>query len=374
MTPVQFHFVLPDGSPFANAPIEVQLAAATYNDNTDTGVAVPRLLTAVTDSNGKATLNLFPSTTLYYVSVMDPASDAGLSYKFLVPEVSPGTTLQLQDLVVDAPMSGTFYDDAALLAIQNSKANAQASAIAAAASAATASAQAVNVGQYFAEVDAARVAAGESASAAAGSAAVVSSEVAAAGTAASAAAGSASVATQQASDAAQSATAAAASAASITSAVSEATAAATTSSTKADLAAASANDAASAATTATAAAATASSAAADAAAAVASIPSGGSNPLPVTLSGVTNTDGTVTITANLAPGWIASGFQWMRDGAPIAGATSSTYTTVNADVGTEINVDPGVLTFIPTGISIGGVVSDIWDDSDIFADTQILED
>ncbi len=134
MTPVEFHFVLPNGEPFANSSVQIQLAASSYTTARD-GIAVPREINFVTDGDGRARLELWPSTTLYYVSVEDAVSDAGLSYKFIVPEVSPGTVVRLQDIVIDAPMSGTFYDDAALLIIQDAKANALASANAAAASA-----------------------------------------------------------------------------------------------------------------------------------------------------------------------------------------------------------------------------------------------
>lgn len=141
MTPVEFHFVLPTGEPFANSTVEIQLARSSYSGALD-GVTVPRLITFETDGDGRATLELWPSTTLYYVNVQDSISEAGLSYKFIVPEVSEGTTLRLQDIVVDAPMSGVTYDDAALLAILDSKANAAASAIAASVSAAEAAASA----------------------------------------------------------------------------------------------------------------------------------------------------------------------------------------------------------------------------------------
>lgn len=120
-TSVEFHFVLPTGEPVANAPVEVQLARASFNDD-DSGVAMPRPITVNTDEDGKAVLELWPSDTLYFVTVLDTASEAGISYKFLVPEVAPGTTVRLQDLVVDLPPAGTTYDVATLLAIQSAKA------------------------------------------------------------------------------------------------------------------------------------------------------------------------------------------------------------------------------------------------------------
>lgn len=120
MTPVLFHFVKPTGDPVANTAIEIQLAKSTF-DTEDSGVLLPSLVTATTDVDGRATVNLWPSDTMYYVTVMDPDSDAGLSYKFLVPEVTPGSEVRLQDIVVVGEMSPVFYDEAALIAIQNTK-------------------------------------------------------------------------------------------------------------------------------------------------------------------------------------------------------------------------------------------------------------
>ena len=121
MTPVLFHFVKPTGDPVANTAIEIQLAKSSF-DVEDSGVLLPSLVTATTGVDGRATVNLWPSDTLYYVTVMDTDSDAGLSYKFLVPEVTPGLEVRLQDIVVVGEMSPTFYDEAALLVIQGTKA------------------------------------------------------------------------------------------------------------------------------------------------------------------------------------------------------------------------------------------------------------
>lgn len=120
MTPVLFHFIKPTGIPIANTTIEIQLSKSTF-DPEDSGVLMPSLVTAMTDDDGRATVELWPSDKLYYVTVMDPDSDAGLSYKFLVPEVTPGLEVRLQDIVVVGEMSPTFYDEAALLVIQSTK-------------------------------------------------------------------------------------------------------------------------------------------------------------------------------------------------------------------------------------------------------------
>lgn len=147
MTSVEFHFVLPTGVPLVNSEVEIQLARSAFK-NIRSGIALPRQVTLQTDFEGKATLGLWPSTTLYYVSVQDSASEAYLSYKFLVPEAPDGTVLRLQDIVVDAPMSGVTYDNAALLVIQDAKANSRASELAAAASAVSAAASAASRGTY----------------------------------------------------------------------------------------------------------------------------------------------------------------------------------------------------------------------------------
>jgi Collagen triple helix repeat (20 copies) len=144
MTPVLFHFVTPTGSPVANTVIEIQLSRSAF-DAEDSGVLLPRLVTATTDVDGKATVNLWPHAALYYVSVLDTESDAGLSYKFLVPEVVPGVSVRLQDIVVVGEMSTTHYDTAALLVIQDAKTSTLTSATAAAASALSAAADATRI-------------------------------------------------------------------------------------------------------------------------------------------------------------------------------------------------------------------------------------
>lgn len=144
MTPVEFHFVLPRGEPMANATVDIQLGRASHTGHL-TGITMPRPISVTTDAQGKVVLNLWPSSTAYYVQVMDPASEAGIFYKFLVPEVPVGSVARLQDLVIDAPMSGVFYDDTALLVIHDAKANALASKVAAAASAAAAAAAVVDM-------------------------------------------------------------------------------------------------------------------------------------------------------------------------------------------------------------------------------------
>lgn len=53
---------------------------------------------------------------------------------------------------------------------------------------------------------------------------------------------------------------------------------------------------------------------------------------PLTISAPTGYVLGATLTATTTPGWVVGGYQWTRDGADIAGATSSTYTLTLADV------------------------------------------
>lgn len=134
MTEVQIHLALPTGEPVADATIEIQMLRTSFNDD-DTGVLMPRLVTAVTDENGDATVELWPSPMMYYLTVPDTISEAGIFYKFIVPVSDGGLPMRLQDIVIVGEMSNVTYDEAALLVIQDAKANALASAVASAASA-----------------------------------------------------------------------------------------------------------------------------------------------------------------------------------------------------------------------------------------------
>lgn len=158
-TPVLFHFVSPDGQPIANTTIEIQLSKSTF-DVEDSGVFLPNLVTTVTDTEGKATVNLLPAGDVpYYVTVIDPVTESGLNYKFLVPEVTPGMEVRLQDIVIVGEMSSTTYDEAALLVIQNSKALTLTYQIAAAASATAAALSETAAGAFAEAAEAAVVAA-----------------------------------------------------------------------------------------------------------------------------------------------------------------------------------------------------------------------
>lgn len=263
MTPVLFHFVSPAGVPLANTVIEIQLAKSAI-DTGEEGILMPSLVTAITDVDGRATVNLAPSETLYYVTVLDVAADSGLSHKFLVPVVTPGLQVRLQDIVIVGEMSTTTYDEAALLVIQNAKALTLTYQIAAAASATAAAsaktavdaamvnvtAAAANVPIWAAAAEAAKntaVTKADAAStsadladasktAAAASATTASTKAGEASTRATAAAGSATAASGSASTASTAAGNASTSASTASTAATSASGSATTATTQASLA------------------------------------------------------------------------------------------------------------------------------------------
>ena len=266
-TKVEFHIVLPTGIPAANTDIEIQLAQAAYG--ADDGITMPRPVTVTTDDQGRVAVELWPSTTLYYLTAYDAASDASIYYKFLVPTLPAGSAVRFQDIVIDAPMSGATYDDAALLAIFDAKANARASELGAKTSADTA----------------------------AGSATSANVDSGLAHTAAAAAASSASSAQVSASSAAQSATLAAA---------------------------------------------------------IAATTVNGLPVNPVTLTGTPGVGNALHVV--LSTGWSVTGYQWLRDGTPIAGETSSTYIQQTADIGKEITCAVTGLSYRSLGITVPGAV------------------
>lgn len=59
-----------------------------------------------------------------------------------------------------------------------------------------------------------------------------------------------------------------------------------------------------------------------------------------------------TLTATLADGWSATGFQWTRDGANIAGATSSTYTVTASDRKKALSCKVTGLTHTASGLTV----------------------
>lgn len=173
MTPIHFHLVLPNGNPIANATVSIQLSRGAYNA-IDDGVALPAETFFVTDSLGKGDLALWPSNMAYYLSAKDPASDAEILFKFVVPNVGAGVIARFQDLIVDGMVNTvptSAIDYAAFLVAASASMNAAAlSAGQAEASAAAAQASAGSITGAVASAAAAGIAAAGSATAAAGSA------------------------------------------------------------------------------------------------------------------------------------------------------------------------------------------------------------
>jgi hypothetical protein len=94
---------------------------------------------------------------------------------------------------------------------------------------------------------------------------------------------------------------------------------------------------------------------------------------PVTVTGTAGIGN--TLTAALAPGWVATSFQWKRDGVPIDGETSSTHLQTNADGGHAVTVGVSGLIYTPPGINVpGGGISVQWDDTQSWDDTATWMD
>lgn len=121
LVPVDFHFVLPDGTPLAFADVEIQLSKSAY-DLQDSGVLMPSPVIVQTDLEGRVTVELWSTTTEYHVTVDDLTSDARLHYKFIVPETPiAGTHVRLQDIVVDGNQDNTQVDQSILIQVMAAK-------------------------------------------------------------------------------------------------------------------------------------------------------------------------------------------------------------------------------------------------------------
>ena len=181
MTPIEYHFLAPNGDPIANTDVEFILLEPTF-DPQEPGILLPRVVVVTTNEFGKGVVNLASVDVQYQVVIYDLRSDAALSYKFYVPDPTPGLTFRLQDLIIAGPISTITYDEAAILAIQNAKVNAMAAAASAEASKVAAMGYATTASNTVGDVIAAKDAAILSKDAAAVSAAeaVTSKNVAAA--------------------------------------------------------------------------------------------------------------------------------------------------------------------------------------------------
>ena len=134
MTPVKFEFFEPDGSPMANVTFEIRMAKSGFLEAVD-GIVMPDTVLATTDAEGKVTVMLAPSSSLYYLKVIneDAVTESecalGIFYKFYVPNVQ--TEVRVQDLIMDPPPSTTAWDEAAILIILEAKSASKTSADAA---------------------------------------------------------------------------------------------------------------------------------------------------------------------------------------------------------------------------------------------------
>jgi hypothetical protein len=86
----------------------------------------------------------------------------------------------------------------------------------------------------------------------------------------------------------------------------------------------------------------------DAGAGTISFPPSGA--VPFTVSGATPQGSTLTATAS--SGWIIAPGNWTRAGSNISGATSLTYATQVADVGSVVTYKPTNIAYAPTGITV----------------------
>jgi hypothetical protein len=136
-TTVECLFVSPTGEPMVDSIVEFQPVKSGFDEDLE-GIVMPNLVSMVTDAEGKCAVELWPGPFTYVVSCFDRNSDAGLSYKILVPVVAEGTVVRLQDIVVQGSLPQAPYDQAALLSINNAKADALAAAQSAAQSAVSA--------------------------------------------------------------------------------------------------------------------------------------------------------------------------------------------------------------------------------------------
>ena len=198
MTPVEFHFVTPEGVPISDAEVEIQLLRSAF-DIEDSGVLMPRPVIATTDEDGKVVVDLWSTTTMYQVRVLDTESAAGLFYKFYVPEIDvPGTVVRLQDIVVTEEMQNTSFVDAILVQVQTARTNAVSAQIAAQAAASQAVSAAQSTGADAASALASKNAAGASATSASESAATATTKSIVASEGAATATSQASIAVEKA--------------------------------------------------------------------------------------------------------------------------------------------------------------------------------
>ena len=251
-----------DGQPVSGATITATLNRYEVYE----GYVVPDSVEVTTDTNGAATLDLWPnqlgSTESLYKIVISAPNGKTLKATAVVPDETTANLWQIATLpVYPGKTDGELILDAAVAAgatAVSEAAAAAASATAAAASATDAETAAGTIGTAVSDAESAATAAAASASAAASSATSAANSLSSIGTsattatnAATAAAASATTASTKASEAATSATNAASSATTASGAATTATTKASDAATSATAAATSASSAASSASTAT---------------------------------------------------------------------------------------------------------------------------
>lgn len=124
-TSVEFQFYQPDGKPLAGAEFSVTLRRSGFMHDVE-GVVLPDQIVGVTNATGHAVLELYPTSSPYYLQVPAAApqdeegcSSVGARYKFLVPQSA--VPMKVEDLIVTTPTWSQPWDEVALAAITEAK-------------------------------------------------------------------------------------------------------------------------------------------------------------------------------------------------------------------------------------------------------------
>jgi len=197
-TIVRVRISIPTGLPVLGAAVQARLAGVGVSPSD--GLIDRSLVDAVTDANGEASLELWPSTegttgTQYRITARNQDGSKLLDELVSVPVSA--MPVWLQDIVLLPPPSPMAYDEAAIIAITENKLEAQAASDAAAASAAAAAnSEAIATTKATDALASQQAAANSAADAAASAAASLASQGGAATSANDAAASAVSAAAQ----------------------------------------------------------------------------------------------------------------------------------------------------------------------------------
>ncbi|MCM2973791.1 hypothetical protein [Larsenimonas suaedae] len=122
-TNVTFQLITPDGKPFSNASVAIQLTGSGFASEKD-GVVVPTSVDATTDENGHGSVDLYPVEQYDYVlTATDAESGVSIRHEFYVPDSDE--PVHLADLIMTPEPSNTSYDEAAIQKITQHKIDAQ---------------------------------------------------------------------------------------------------------------------------------------------------------------------------------------------------------------------------------------------------------